>query len=1092
MTGNLSLLTDVKPINGGYVAFAGDKGGQITGEGTVSNGKISFEKVNYCKQLQHNLLSVSQVCDKKYTTVFNDVECMILKPGFVIPEEWILMRAPRRKDTYVLDMRNMSSTADFTCLLTKASERDSLLWHRRMGHIHFRKMNFLVKNNLVEGVPNQTFLMTDHCLPCKKGKQHKKSHLQKIVNSIQTPLELLHMDLFGPVNVKSIGGKSYCLVVTDDFSRFSWVYFLHSKDETPEILKFLFLKLENLCRLKIKMIRSDNGTEFKNHNLELFCLQHGIHHQFSAPRTPQQNGVAERKNRTLIEAARTMLSDSKLPITFWAEAVNTACYVLNRVLTVKKHNKTCYELLNNRKPNLKFLEPFGCPCTLMNTKDRLSKFGEKSSDGFFLGYSVNSPNKRVFNKATGKIEECYEVECLRYSSPQNGIGPNWLFDYDTLFNSFNILPDGVDDGLGMLYGGDDDYVSHVISSTSAPTQSNDDPVSQDISSTAPTPSPTSSLVSPSDNVEADENENNDASNIGDNDCRMDQNLSNLDSTIVVEENPTLRIHSDHPTENILGDLSEGVRTRHQLQQTTEGLAAQLESCFLSQIEPKNVKMALQDSSWVEAMQEELQQFVKLQVWQLVKLPKGVHPIGTRWVFWVKKDDRGVVVRNKARLVVQGFTQIEGLDYDEVFAPVARLESIRLFLAYASFKRFKVYQLDVKSAFLYEKVHEEVYVCQPPGFEDSVFPDYVYKLDKALYGLHQAPRAWYETLSQHLLQNGFTRGQVDSTLFIKKSKDDLLLVQIYVDDIIFGSTNEDLCKDFEKIMKSKFEMSSMGEMTFFLGLQVKQSEKGIFIHQSKYVNDILTRFKMIDCKVAGTPIEVNHKLAPDLDMEDADQREYRSMIGSLMYLTASRPDIMFAVSICSRYQAHPKISHLKAVKRIFCYLKGKPTLGLWYPTDDNFLLTAFSDSDYGGCNMNWKSTTGGCQFLGNRLVSWQCKKQMTVSTSTAEAKYNAASSCCSQVLWIQHQMRDYGLFLTQTPIHIDNTAAICIIRNPVQHSKTKHIEIRYHFIRDCYEKKLIDLIRIDTSKQNADIFTKAFPKNRFEDLVSMIGMQTLDQ
>ena len=371
------------------------------------------------------------------------------------------------------------------------------------------------------------------------------------------------------------------------------------------------------------------------------------------------------------------------------------------------------------------------------------------------------------------------------------------------------------------------------------------------------------------------------------------------------------------------------------------------------------------------MQEELQQFQKLQVWTLVKLPAGERAIGTRWVFRNKSDDRGVVIRNKARLVVQGFNQIEGIDFDEVYAPVARLESIRIFLAYASFKKFKVHQLDVKSAFLYGKVHEEVYVSQPPGFVDPDHPEYVYKLDKALYGLHQAPRAWYETLLQHLLKNDFKRGHIDCTLFIKKSGDDLLLVQVYVDDMIFGSTNEELCKDFEKVMKSKFEMSTIGDLNFFLGLQVKQSDQGIFIHQAKYVNDILTRFNMLDTKLAKTPIEVNHNLGPDLDGEDVDAHVYRAMIGSLMYLTASRPDVMFSVCLCARYQANPKMSHLIAVKRIFRYLKGKPKLGLWYPNDDDFTFTTYSDSDYGGYNLNRKSTTGGCQLFGSRLVTWQC-------------------------------------------------------------------------------------------------------------------------
>ncbi|KAJ0541144.1 putative RNA-directed DNA polymerase [Helianthus annuus] len=455
----------------------------------------------------------------------------------------------------------------------------------------------------------------------------------------------------------------------------------------------------------------------------------------------------------------------------------------------------------------------------------------------------------------------------------------------------------------------------------------------------------------------------------------------------------------------------------------------------------------------------------------------------------KKDERGIVTRNKARLVVKGFNQQEGIDYNEVFAPVARLEAIRLFLAFASFKGFKVYQLDVKSAFLYGKVQEVVYVSQPDGFVDPDYPDRVYKLDKALYGLHQAPRAWYETLSTHLIKNGFERGKIDSTLFIKRKKEDFLLVQVYVDDIIFGSSDESMCKEFEQVMKSKFEMSAMGELSYFLGLQVEQKADGMFIHQTKYVYDILSRFKMNDCTTSNTPICENHNLGPDHEStEDVDPTQYRAMIGSLMYLTASRPDIMFAVCLCARYQANPKESHMKAVKRIIRYLKGKPKLGLWYPADSDLTFVAYTDSDFGGCKSNRKSTTGGCQFLGGRIVSWQCKKQSCVSTSTCEAEYIAAGSCCSQVLWIQQQMRDYGLDFTRTPIMIDNNATISITNNPVNHSRTKHIDIRHHFIRDCAEKRLIELHRVDTEDNLADLYTKAFDRARFEHLVELNGMR----
>ncbi|GJZ64147.1 putative ribonuclease H-like domain-containing protein [Tanacetum coccineum] len=440
-------------------------------------------------------------------------------------------------------------------------------------------------------------------------------------------------------------------------------------------------------------------------------------------------------------------------------------------------------------------------------------------------------------------------------------------------------------------------------------------------------------------------------------------LGNIPQSYEVPTTPHTRIHKDHPIEHVIGDVQSSVQTRRNENPSYS------EKDFLE--EPKRVSKALSDPAWVEAMQEELLQFKLQKVWILVDLPKGHRAIGTKWVYRNKKDERGIVIRNKARLVAQGHTQEEGIDYDEVFAPVARIEAIRMFLAYASYMGFMVYQMDVKSAFLYGQIEEEVYVCQPPGFEDPDHPDKVYKVVKALYGLHQAPRAWYDTLANYLLCNGFQRGKIDQTLFIKRQKGHILLVQIYVDDIIFGSTKKELCDEFEKLMKDKFQMSSMGELTFFLGLQIQQKKKGIFISQDKYVNEILRKYNYTDVKSASTPTDLEKPLVQDGDAADVDEHLYRSMIGSLMYLTASRPDIMFAVCACARFQVSPKTSHLLVVKRICRYLKGKPSLGLW------------------------KSTAGGCQFLGNRLISWQCKKQTIVATSTTEAEYVAAASCYGQ-------------------------------------------------------------------------------------------------
>ena len=448
------------------------------------------------------------------------------------------------------------------------------------------------------------------------------------------------------------------------------------------------------------------------------------------------------------------------------------------------------------------------------------------------------------------------------------------------------------------------------------------------------------------------------------------------------------------------------------------------------------------------------------------------------MFRNKQDDQGVVVRNKARLVAKGFSQVEGLDFGETFAPVARLEAIRILLAYASHHNMKLYQMDVKSAFLNGFINELVYVDQPPGFEDPRYPNHVYRLSKALYGLKQAPRAWYERLRDFLIEKGFTIGKVDTTLFTKKHKGEIFICQVYVDDIIFGSTNEDLCKKFGDMMSKEFEMSMIGELTFFLGFQVKQLREGTFISQEKYTKDLLKRFKMNECKTIDTPMPSNGHLDLDEGGNPIDKTLYRSMIGSLLYLTASRPDIMFSVCMCARFQANPMESHLIAIKRILRYLKHTPSIGLWYPKGANFELCGYSDSDYVGCKIDRKSTSEGCHLLGRSLVSWTSKKQNSVALSTAEAEYIAAEACCAQILYMKQTLLDYGVVLEKVPLLCDNETAVKLANNPVQHSRTKHIDIRHHFLRDHVAKNDISLESVRTDDQLADIFTKPLDEARF--------------
>ncbi|GJT55874.1 ribonuclease H-like domain-containing protein [Tanacetum coccineum] len=614
----------------------------------------------------------------------------------------------------------------------------------------------------------------------------------------------------------------------------------------------------------------------------------------------------------------------------WAEAINTACYVQNKVLVIKPHNKTPYELFLGRKLALSFMRPFGCPVTILNTIDHLG----------------NQSNGNAGTKSCDDAGKA-RMETNSKESPNDGFKPSGEEEkMDTEDPGNENEASGKDSDVPSIKDPREDQRVNQVLDASINNTNNINTASDanstnnvnDVSSTINVVVTEVNVVDPKPSIKLPNDPNmpelEDIIYLDDDeDVGAEADMNNLDAFMPVSPIPTTRIHKDCLVDQIIGDLNSAPQTRRMTKNLKE------------HEEPKKLIYALKDPSWIEAMQDELLQF-KLQ-------------------------------KNKERLVAQGYTQEEGIDYDEVFALVTIIEAIRLLLAYASFKDFVVYHMDVKSAFLYGKIEEEVYVCQPPGFQDPDFPNKVYK----------------------------------------------------VDDIIFESTKKKLCTEFEKMMHKKFHMSSMGDLTFFLGLQVKQKEDRIFISQDKYVTEILKKFCFSDVKIASTPMETHKPLLKDVDGEDVDEHMYRSMIGSLMYLISSRLDII--------------------------YLKGQPKLGLWYPNDSPFDLVAYTDSDYAGASLDMKSTTGSYQFLGCRLISWQCKKQTVVVNSTTEADYVVASSCCGQVLWIQNQLLDY---------------------------------------RDSNEKKLIQMIKIHTDKNVTDLLTKAFNKgigvNAGDSKLMLLGINLL--
>nr|GEV94088.1 ribonuclease H-like domain-containing protein [Tanacetum cinerariifolium] len=770
-----------------------------------------------------------------------------LKTDFkLIDNTNVLLRTPRQHNMYSIDLNNIVPHKDLTCLVAKASADE---W-----------------------------------------KQHKASCKSKLVNSVTKPLHTLHMDLFSPTS-----------------------------DDTSGILRKFITKIENLEDLNVKIIRCDNGGEFRNKEMNDFCSRKRIKREFSNARTPQQNGVAERRNKTLIEAARTIT------------------------------------------PAIGFLKPFGCHVMILNTLDNLEKFEANRDKGYFIGYSMSSKAFKVFNKRTKRVEENLHVDFLENKAIEKGTRPNWLFDIDSLAKSINYVPvvvagtnstnlSGTKDATSQEVKKDVSFLRYIAlpnwvhdallespssnaqdtckanafesSGNPNPTASTSNPLADQMETlTVETPIPTVSSHVPTacfeDSPElttttriiskrvTSQDETPSLDTISTLANRFDDilgvttstvdshgkeaDVSNMETTITASPTPTLRIHKDHPKSQIIGPVDTPIQTRHKskemeeqsfiatIHQKTNPALLQfcLFTCFLSQVEPKKISYALQDPSWVEAMQEKLLQFKIQNVWTLVNCPKGE----------------------------------EGIDYNKIFAPVARIKAIRIFLAYASFMRFTVYQMDVKSTFLYGTIDEEVYVMQPSGFQDLEFPVRVYKVEKAMYRLHQAPRA--------------------------------------------------------ALMHEKFQMSAMGELNFFFGLQVLQKEDSIFLSQDKYVEDIIKKFGYSDVRSSNTPMDKENPWGKYGTIKDVDLHLYRYMIGSLMYLTASRPDIIFAVCACARHQMTLKES--------------------------------YSDSYYGVATQDRKSTTRGCQFLGKRLISWQCKKQTIVATSTTEAEYVAAASGCGQVL-----------------------------------------------------------------------------------------------
>lgn len=1000
MTGDRSKFNDLDEKLKSHVRLGDDQLLSIEGKGTAQisagSNKKFIKEVQFAPSLAHNLLSVGQLMETGHIIVFDEGVCTVKDKS-------------TGKTLICAHMSpNRMFATDFSTGIQRAMVSKSLaendLWHQRYGHLNIQGLQLLHNKQMVSNLPAIKPLERV-CEGCMVGKQTKNSFPVEKAKRAEDILEIVHADLWGPARTESLAGSNYFLLFTDDYSRMSWVYFLKHKSEAFEYFRKFKAFVEKQSGKALKVLRTDRGGEFLSKEFNDFCEDEGIGRQLTTPYKPQQNGVAERKNRTVGEMARTMLKQKGLPDSFWAEGVAVAVHILNISPTKAVWNQTPYEAWHGNKPSVSHLRIFGCICYVLTTSAR-HKLDAKSQKHIFIGYGLKSKGYRVYDPVSGKITVSRDV----------------VFDEDASWE-WKLEDNGF----------------------------------------APQVEP--------------EEEEEDAS----------QNTKSDQSEISKETTPATVLSTHESTQLRKSERGHIPRRRFEIE------GEETSSLVLFVGDPVTVTEAMEKEEWRTAMNEELSAIERNHTWEMVNLPDGKNLISLKWVFKTKYLADGSIQKHKARLVVRGFTQQHGIDYDETFSPVARFETVRTILAVAAQEQWKIHQFDVKSAFLNGDLKEEVYVSQPPGFESKTDPHKVLRLRKALYGLKQAPRAWYSKIDDFFHKNGFQRSRSEPTLYVKRQgSDHLLIVSLYVDDMIYTGSSLQLLREFQAAMKEMFDMTDLGELQYFLGLEISQTGGGIFMSQKKYVEDTLKRFNMHGCKTAPTPMNTNEKLEAEDETGLTDASVYRSLVGRLIYLTHSRPDICYAVGVLSRYMHRPTRHHFGATKRVLHYLAGTKEYGIWFSKTKDFRLKGFTDSDWAGSVDDRKSTSGHCFILGTAAISWSSKKQPSVALSSTEAEYVAATEASCQAVWLRRILSDLGYEqTTATSIKCDNRSAVMLARNPVYHSRTKHIEIKHHFIRELVAKEEIQLEECGTNDQVADVLTKALPQAKHEEFSTKLGVLTIE-
>ena len=1101
MCNERKLFTTVHDVNGSKEISLGDSSKiSVDLEGNVELDFLHKNGVTECDlqgvlcvpDMARNLFSVTTCMEQGNDVHFysSKMECHITSNGR------LMGTAKLRGGLWELDCKAPSRRSKHSYVA--AAGGDLKKWHLRFGHLGEDSLKRLSSKGMTIGLslkPSENGL---HCLECAAGKMTRLPfpNSERVDREV---LALVHTDLIGPITPQTPNGKRFVLTFIDDRSRRTWVYLLKAKSETFECFKAWKAQAETQSEKKLKTLRSDNGGEYILGEFKDHLRDCGIIHETTVPGTPQQNGVAERFNRSLLDMARSMLHGAGIKTSFWGDAVMAANYLRNRAPTKGlRGDLTPFEAFGGRKPNVENLRAWGCKCAVHIPDAQRRKMDPKSVEGVMMGYAEAQKAWRIWIPSKQKHVVSRDVIFYEDMFPTLS-GEERSEDSDPLTWSESDLRDQTVDTPQREAGSDDEHVIIV-------------PVPHRVE--VPLSEPQGALE--------EEEERIDPTRVDDVE-HGDEDVPEVEQSL--EQPPTLEDDVDDATDDVEevpppqesqmelpaanSELRRSTRERKQTEQFgysnlgVPNRAATKYSSYLVEAEDvltySQAVKSKDEEKWRVAIQKEMDSLAENETWELVPLPHGRKAVGCKWVFKIKTTPKGEE-RYKARLVAKGYSQIEGIDYEETYAPVIKFQSLRILLAVANEEGMDVHQMDVTTAFLYGELQEEIFMKQAEGQVKPGQEHLVCKLKRSLYGLKQSPRCWNQKMDRFLMTNGFHATKSDSALYVKGAGKDKIYVGLYVDDLLIATSDASSLARTKSALCGAFKMTDFGEVSTVLGIKITRDKSTglLTMSQEKYAEQVLKRFNMLSAQGKSTPIEEGMKLdetmCPQTDEEKEEMRHkpYRQAVGSLMYLmVATRPDLAAAVRLVSRFGANPGVMHWKAVQRVLQYLKKTMSFGLVFEKQGRVRITAYTDSDWSGCKDTKKSTTGYVFLIGGACVSWCSRRQKSIAMSSCEAEYIAACEATREAAWEVKLLGEMG-YNRLTPITIcsDSQSAMALVENPVFHEKSKHIETKYHYVRDRAAAGLVRFEYCPTLEMVADSLTKGVPKAKTEFCRSAMGVRDL--